>query len=116
MYTCISYLILLKVDASNQGSRVRNKLGGNIWGKGGDGLSQGKPSSNGNYCVGWHPEVRKLDEEMTRAGGAARFFSDDGYILGPADPVFAAYLRFEAAIWQRSGLLSHVPTIPHLPE
>ena len=79
-------------------------------------MIQGKPSSEGFYCIGWHPEVRRLDEEIraevraearaqgaegaevrakVRAEGAAHFFSDDGYVFGHPDVVFPAFLRFE---------------------
>ena len=90
--------------ASSMAAPTLLEQGGEAWGEAGDGLAQGKPTSNGNYCAGWHPEVRALDEEVGRAGGAARFFSDDGYLFGPATEVCAAYLKFEEDIFQRCGL------------
>jgi hypothetical protein len=80
------------------------ETGGRVWGESGDGLSQGKPSSGGYYSTGWHPEVRELDMDVGAGGGAARFFSDDGYLFGPPEVVFPAFLRFEKAILQRCGL------------
>ena len=78
--------------------------GGEVWGEAGDGLLQGRPSSGGYYCAGWQPEVRKLDEEVGAAGGMARLFSDDCYIVGPPEAVFRSYLRFEEAILIRCNL------------
>ena len=80
------------------------EVGGRVWGEAGDGVTQGKPSSGGYYAVGWQPEVRELDEEVGVEGGAARFFSDDGYIFGPPEVVCRAYLGFEEAIMRRCGL------------
>jgi hypothetical protein len=80
------------------------EVGGKVWGEAGDGVCQGKPSSGGYYATGWHPEVRVLDEDVAEEGGAARFFSDDGYVFGPPATVFSAYLKFEAAIRLRCGL------------
>ena len=77
--------------------------GGQAWGEAGEGLMQGKPSSQGYFSVGWHPEVRKLDAEVS-SEGAARVFSDDGYIFGHPDVVIPAYLRFEQRILNRCGL------------
>ena len=90
--------------ATSMAATSKLEHGGEVWGEAGDGLLQGKPTSTGYYCVGWHPEVRQVDAELARGGGAARFFSDDGYLFGASEEVIPAYLRFEAAILERCGL------------
>ena len=90
--------------ATSLASNTLLEVGGQVWGEAGDGLMQGKPSSGGFFCVGWHPEVRQLDLEVREGGGAARFFSDDGYVFGPPDVVFPAFRRFEEAIRTRCCL------------
>ena len=57
-------------------------------------MRQGCSLGSAGYCVGIHPEVRELDEELRASGGAARFDMDDGYAVGPPELVFPAVLRF----------------------
>ena len=44
--------------------------GGQVWGEGEEGLTQGRPGSSGRFCAGLHPDVRQLDAEMRDGGGA----------------------------------------------
>jgi len=63
-----------------------------------EGEQQGDPLASARFCIGIHPEVKQLDSELQRCGGVARFDMDDGYVVGPADQVFPAILRFGARV------------------
>ena len=69
-----------------------------------DGFTQGDPEATPLYCATWHEEVRQAEEELKQAGGAARFISDDGYLVGPEEQVIAAFREFERDIWENCGL------------
>ena len=70
---------------------------GRLWGLAGEGLSQGDPEASGWFCVAWHQEVRDLDAALAAHGGLARFGNDDGYLVGPPDIIFPAYLWEQGA-------------------
>ena len=72
--------------------------GGKVWGEAGDGLTQGEAGASGALAVGWHTQVRKLDEELRRGGGRCVFGNDDGYLMAPADILFPALEKFSSNI------------------
>lgn len=78
---------------------------GTVWGEAGDGLTQGDAEASGAFAVGWHPEVRELDAELSRGGGCCRFGNDDGYIMGPGEIVFPALENFANKIQRRCSLV-----------
>ena len=63
-----------------------------------EGVQQGDGLATAGFCVGVHPEVCSLDAAVARAGGAARFFSADGHVVGPSGAVFPAIAAFAASI------------------
>ena len=83
--------------------------GGEVWGEGEEGLTQGRPGSSGRFCLAWHQEVRQLDAEVRGDGGdggdgGAVFGNDDGYVFGPPNTVFPALERFAFRIRERCSL------------
>ena len=83
--------------------------GGQVWGEGEEGLTQGRPGSSGRFCLAWHQDVRQLDAEVRgggggEAGGGAVFGNDDGYVFGPPDIVFPALERFAGRILARCSM------------
>ena len=67
-----------------------------MWGQAREGATQGDPEAGTYFCVAWHPELRELDRELARVGGAARAGMDDLFAVGPAEIVFPALEKF----WQ----------------
>ena len=80
--------------AGHQGLESR----GEMWGRTGEGETQGDPVAGPWFCVAWHPFVRELDATLRAAGGGALFGNDDGYLIGPARVVFPSLDRFSAQI------------------
>ena len=63
-----------------------------------EGGAQGAPGSSPEYCVTTHKAVRALDAAVAAFGGCARFYSDNGFVCGPANVVWPAIERFAAAL------------------
>ena len=72
------------------------EYGGKVWGHAEEGATQGDPEAGTYFCVAWHPQIRRLDTQVARAGGAARAGMDDLFVVGPAEVVFPALEAF----WQ----------------
>ena len=68
--------------------------GGKKWGRAPEGTAQGDPESAAYFSLAWHPQLRILDAELARVGGAARAGMDDLYAVGPPDVLFPALERF----------------------
>ena len=68
--------------------------GGKRWGEAPEGATQGDPPAGGYFSLAWHPQLRVLDAELARAGGAARAGMDDLYALGPPEILFPALEKF----------------------
>ena len=52
--------------------------------------------------------MRAAGARLREAGGAAFFISDDGYLVGPQDQVFAAFRTLERDLREECGLLIQV--------
>ena len=63
-----------------------------------EGGAQGAPGSSPEYCVTTHKAVRALDAAVAAFGGCARFYSDNGFVCGPANVVWPAIERFAVAL------------------
>ena len=67
---------------------------GKVWGHAKDGVIQGASPSGGYFAVGWHPQLRELDQVASSAGGAAKAGCDDLGVAGPPEVVFPALEAF----------------------
>ena len=63
-----------------------------------EGGAQGAPGSSPQYCVTTHKAVRALDAAVAAFGGCARFFSDNGFVCGPAHVVWPAIAQYKASL------------------
>jgi hypothetical protein len=68
-----------------------------------EGVQQGAPLSTAAFCLAIQPEVRMVDELLARHGGAARFMSDDGYLVGYPEDVWPALNRLAEALKTNTG-------------
>ena len=73
-------------------------------GEGREGFTQGDPEATPLYCTTWHRHVQQAEQVLKQRGGAARFLSDDGYLVGPKDDVVDAFKVFEAVLRETCGL------------
>ena len=48
-----------------------------------EGGHQGCASTGAAFCLALHPSVQAADATLAAVGGYARFFADDGYLVGP---------------------------------
>ena len=64
---------------------------GASFGEGKEGFTQGDPEATPFYCVTWHEDICKAEEVLEPEGGAARFISDDGYLVGPEQEVLEVF-------------------------
>ena len=69
------------------------------------GVTQGDPESGPYFCVAIQEYVTKVDRMLSEGGGCARFGWDDGYLLGPAELVFAALDMFTREVETNCGLV-----------
>ena len=76
--------------SGHQGLEVK----GELWGRNGEGESQGDPEASPLFCVAWHPIVKELDSKLAAVGGKSLFGNDDGYLIGPASTLFPALEQF----------------------
>jgi hypothetical protein len=79
--------------AGHQGLEAKGKL----WGRTGEGETQGDPDAGPWFCVAIHPHVGVLAAGLRAAGGGALFGNDDGYLWGPAAEVFPS---LDQLVWQ----------------
>ena len=79
--------------------------GGVLWGKAGEGETQGDPKAGAFFCVAIQPQVRELCSAVREAGGVGLFGMDDGYVVGPSEVVFPAVERFERRLLESCGLV-----------
>jgi hypothetical protein len=73
-----------------------------------EGGHQGCASTGAAFCLAIHPSVVAADAALEAVGGCARFFADDGYLIGPADAVLAALDVFGAQVRAECGLRLNV--------
>ena len=83
--------------SGHQGLEVK----GELWGRNGEGESQGDPEASPLFCVAWHPIVKELDSKLAAVGGKSLFGNDDGYLIGPASILFPALEQFSFQIRDR---------------
>ena len=69
-----------------------------------EGGHQGCASTGAAFCLALHPSVQAADATLAAVGGYARFFADDGYLVGPRDAVLEALTAFEAQVRRECGL------------
>jgi hypothetical protein len=74
--------------------------GGRRWGEASEGATQGDPPSAAYFSLAWHPQLRVLDAQLARVGGAARAGMDDLYAVGPPEVLFPALERFWGEVEQ----------------
>ena len=80
--------------AGHQGLEVNGRL----WGRNGEGKSQGDPEASPLFCIAWHPFVQELDARLAAVGGKSLFGNDDGYLVGPASIILPALEHFSTQI------------------
>ena len=56
---------------------------------------EGCSATGAAFCLAIHPAVEAADDALGACGGFARFFADDGYLVGPREEVLAALAAFE---------------------
>jgi hypothetical protein len=56
------------------------------------------------FCLAIHPAVEAADNALGACGGFARFFADDGYLVGPREEVLAALAAFETQVSGARGM------------
>ena len=80
------------------------ETGGQLWGQGAEGATQGDPEAMAWFCVPWQKFLRQLDSTLSAAGGMARAGPDDLYAEGPAEVVFPALEIFWRQVKEYCGL------------
>ena len=73
-------------------------------GEGKEGFTQGDPEATPFYCVTWHEDICRAEDLLKPVGGAARFLSDDGYLVGPRREVFASFKALKQDLMDKCGL------------
>ena len=69
-----------------------------------EGETQGDPEATPFFCVAWHCYIQAADLILQAGGGAARFISDDGYLVGPLDLVLEAFTMLQKDLLEHCGL------------
>ena len=82
--------------------------GGSIWGKAGEGQTQGDPLSGPFFCVTIQKDVVKADNRLSQCGGMVRAGWDDAYFVGPKTEVFSALDEFKTEVNRKAGLVLQV--------
>ena len=70
------------------------EAGGQLWGEGGEGATQGDPAASMEFCVGLQRFLVLLDTACKAGGGMARAGADDVTAVGPAGLVLPAVEEF----------------------
>ena len=73
-----------------------------------EGGHQGCASTSAAFCLAIHPSVVAADAALEAVGGCARFFADDGYLIGPPDAVLTALDTFATQVNAECGLRLNV--------
>ena len=73
-------------------------------GEGKEGFTQGDPEATPFYFVTWHEDICRAEDLLKPVGGAARFLSDDGYLVGPRREVFASFRALKQDLMDKCGL------------
>jgi hypothetical protein len=73
-----------------------------------EGGHQGCASTGAAFCLAIHPAVVTADAALEKVGGFARFFADDGYLVGPPEQVLSALEAFGAQVKAECGLRLNV--------
>ena len=69
-----------------------------------EGGHQGCSATGAAFCLAIHPAVEAADNALGACGGFARFFADDGYLVGPRKEVLEALAAFEIQVREECGL------------
>ena len=77
---------------------------GRLWGRTGEGSTQGSPEGGPWFCITWQEHLLELEASLKAAGGMVRAGWDDLYPVGPPEVVFPAMERFWGLVGLHCGL------------
>ena len=80
------------------------ECGGRLWGRTGEGVTQGDPKTGDDFATTLQPSLLLLDAACGEEGGLARAGAYDVIVLGPQGVVTEAVLAFAAEVRARCGL------------
>ena len=77
---------------------------GRLWGRTGEGSTQGSPEGGPQFCTTWQKRLLELEATLKAAGGMVRAGWDDLFPVGPAEVLFPAVELFWSLVGPECGL------------